>query len=43
MDTMIDKLQSYAKHLQDVVMERTEQLEIEKNRADTLLNSLLPR
>ena len=42
-DSMINRLESYANNLEEVVAERTKQLEEEKKRTDALLYRMLPR
>ena len=42
-DSMIARLEKYATSLEDLVAERTQQLEIEKRKTDDLLYKMLPK
>ena len=42
-DNMINRLETYANNLEDIVADRTKQLEDEKQKTDTLLYRMLPR
>jgi hypothetical protein len=41
-DTMLLKIESYTNNLEELVKERTDQLEEERKRTETLLYSMLP-
>ena len=43
MDNMVQKLESYATNLEDLVAQRTVELVEEKKKTDTLLCKMLPR
>ena len=43
MDNMLKMMEKYAGSLEELVQERTEQLEEEKKKTDMLLYSMLPR
>lgn len=43
METLLDRMEMYAAKLESLVEERTEQLEIEKKKLETLLDQILPR
>nr|XP_020142431.1 olfactory guanylyl cyclase GC-D-like [Microcebus murinus] len=42
-DSMLRMLETYSRHLQDLVQERTEELELERQKTERLLSQMLPR
>ena len=40
---MVGLLETYANHLEDLVVERTKALNVEKSKVETLLFKLLPK
>lgn len=42
-DTMFQMLEKYSNNLEELIRERTEQLDIEKKKTEQLLNRMLPR
>lgn len=42
-DTMFQMLEKYSNNLEELIKERTEQLDIEKKKTEQLLNRMLPR
>ena len=40
---MVDMLEKYTENLEDLVDERTKELEVEKKKTDELLYQILPR
>ena len=43
MDTMFQMLEKYSNNLEELIRERTEQLDLEKKKTEQLLNRMLPR
>ncbi|CAH3865738.1 unnamed protein product [Pieris brassicae] len=43
MDSMFEMLEKYSNNLEELIKERTEQLDIEKKKTEQLLNRMLPR
>lgn len=42
-DTMFEMLEKYSNNLEELIRERTEQLDMEKKKTEQLLNRMLPR
>lgn len=42
-DTMFQMLEKYSNNLEELIRERTEQLDIERKKTESLLNRMLPR
>lgn len=42
-DTMFQMLEKYSNNLEELIKERTEQLDIERKKTEQLLNRMLPR
>lgn len=42
-DTMFQMLEKYSNNLEELIRERTEQLEMERKKTEQLLNRMLPR
>lgn len=42
-DTMFQMLEKYSNNLEELIRERTEQLDFEKKKTEQLLNRMLPR
>lgn len=42
-DTMFQMLEKYSNNLEELIRERTEQLDIERKKTEQLLNRMLPR
>ena len=42
-DTMFQMLEKYSSNLEELIKDRTEQLDLEKKKTEQLLNRMLPR
>lgn len=42
-DTMFQMLEKYSNNLEELIRERTEQLDVERKKTEQLLNRMLPR